>query len=196
LDITPPAWSRISVDELAANPTLVIPHRAFAESRYFVPGIVLCGFGMFSLVAIAMYRDHGFDIILAAFWGVMALVCGNLLFRMLRPGVPERLVLEAGGVTYDSGVAPLRFPFACTDAARREFWHQCRGKRWRLRFDREVLATLALRETEAGNRLTIDYESERIDLARGVSEVEREWLYRVLVDRYGLGGTVPPPPPR
>ena len=51
---------------------------------------------------------------------------------------------------------------------------------------RQELRTLRLRETESENRLTVDVASARVDLARAASEVEREWLYRVLAERYAL----------
>jgi hypothetical protein len=51
---------------------------------------------------------------------------------------------------------------------------------------RQDLRSLRLRETEIANRLTVDVASKRIDLAQGASEVEREWLYRVLAERYAL----------
>jgi hypothetical protein len=46
--------------------------------------------------------------------------------------------------------------------------------------------SLRLRETDLGNRLTIDVDAERIDLASGASEVEREWLAQLLARRYAL----------
>jgi hypothetical protein len=45
---------------------------------------------------------------------------------------------------------------------------------------------LRLRETESGNRLTIDVDAARIDIAPTASEVEREWLARLLAQRYSL----------
>jgi hypothetical protein len=37
-----------------------------------------------------------------------------------------------------------------------------------------------------GNRLTLDAGALRLDIARSASEIEREWLYQLLVKRYGL----------
>jgi hypothetical protein len=50
---------------------------------------------------------------------------------------------------------------------------------------------LRLRETEGGNRLTVDLGAQRIDLASQASEVEREWLARLLTKRYGLTQALP-----
>jgi hypothetical protein len=51
---------------------------------------------------------------------------------------------------------------------------------------RRDLRSLRLRETDVENRLTVDVASTRVDLGRAASEVEREWLYRVLKERYSL----------
>jgi hypothetical protein len=55
------------------------------------------------------------------------------------------------------------------------------------------LQSLRLRETDTGNRLTIDVDAARLDLASAASEVDREWLAGVLTRRYSLtqvsGGT-------
>jgi hypothetical protein len=55
---------------------------------------------------------------------------------------------------------------------------------------------LRLRETEAANRPTLDLGAQRIELASEASEVEREWLARLLAHRHALsqvlgnGGTM------
>ena len=45
-----------------------------------------------------------------------------------------------------------------------------------------------------GNRLTEDAGAQRLDLAGAATEVEREWLYRLLAKRYAL--SVPAGPGR
>ena len=59
-------------------------------------------------------------------------------------------------------------------------------KRVRLELDRSQLQSLRLRETDNGNRLTFDIGSDRIEIAPTASEVEREWLARLLARRYAL----------
>jgi hypothetical protein len=45
------------------------------------------------------------------------------------------------------------------------------------------LQALRLRETESGNRSTINVDARRFDIAAAASEVEREWLARLLARR-------------
>ncbi len=59
-------------------------------------------------------------------------------------------------------------------------------KRRQADLDRNELQSLRLRETESGNRLTVDVEAQRIEIAATASEVEREWLARLLARRYSL----------
>jgi hypothetical protein len=66
----------------------------------------------------------------------------------------------------------------------RDVWKSLFRKRLIKEFTGSDLRTLKLRETDAGNRLTIDMDSERLDLAKSASEIEREWLYGYLSQRY------------
>jgi len=45
---------------------------------------------------------------------------------------------------------------------------------------------LRLRETDAGNRLTVDASESRLDLALTGSEIDHEWIYQLLAKRYVL----------
>jgi hypothetical protein len=56
--------------------------------------------------------------------------------------------------------------------------------RTRVELDRQKLQSLRLRETKDGNRLTVDADALRLDIAQSASELEREWLYQLLTKRY------------
>jgi len=105
-----------------------------------------------------------------------------VLYKMFRPSVPESLRLMPDGVAYDSGVPPFQLSFS--QANQKEAWKGLFSRRLRLDVDRRQLQSLRLRETESGNRLTIDANTARLDVARSVSEVEREWLHELLAGRY------------
>jgi hypothetical protein len=65
-------------------------------------------------------------------------------------------------------------------------WRSMFPKRLQADLDRSELQSLRLREIESGNRLTVDVEAQRIEIASAASEVEREWLARLLARRYSL----------
>jgi len=84
------------------------------------------------------------------------------LFQTLRPPVPASLRLAREGIDFNSGIKPRRF----VDLGQLKSLRQC--------------------EFETGTRLTVEIGNERIEIARGATEVERDWLFRLLVDRYHL----------
>jgi hypothetical protein len=99
--------------------------------------------------------------------------------------VPETLQLKRGSIAYDSGIPPFELNKSS------DYWSSLLSKRLRADLDRQQLQTLRLRETETGNRLTIDLGAQRLELASQASEVEREWLARLLVRRYALPQVLP-----
>jgi hypothetical protein len=45
---------------------------------------------------------------------------------------------------------------------------------------------LRLIKTNDGNWLTVDADALRLDIAQSAGEIEREWLYQLLANRYCL----------
>jgi len=107
-----------------------------------------------------------------------------LAYRAFRPSVPESLTLMPNSVAYDSGIPPLQTHFGYT--SRKDAWKSIFPKRTRRELDRQALQSLRLRETSEGNRLTVDAGAARLDIAQSASEIEREWLYQLLANRYSL----------
>ena len=73
--------------------------------------------------------------------------------------------------------------------AYRDRWEATKSffaKRTIVDIDARQLQSLRLRDTETGNRLTVDAGASRLEIARAATEVEREWLYQLLSERYGL----------
>jgi len=105
-------------------------------------------------------------------------------YRAFRPSVPESLRLMPNGVAYDSGIPPLQIYSGYTSP--KDAWKSMFPKRTRVELDRRKLQSLRLRETNDGNRLTIDADALRLDIAQSASEIEREWLNQLLAKRYSL----------
>jgi hypothetical protein len=83
-------------------------------------------------------------------------------------------------VTYDSGIPPLQSYSGHTS------WKSMFPKRTRAELDWRKLQSLRLRETNDGNRFAVDADGLRLDIAQSASEIEREWLYQLLANRYSL----------
>jgi len=188
--ITPPPGSSITVATDGAAPVITIPHPRGDAMRFLVGAFMLFWlggwvFGFTSASSQILSGNGGFFLVFwLGAWTVGGVFAVSMLYRMFRPSVPETLELAADGVTYDTGIAPFRYDLGT--ANRRGAWKSYFPKRTVVTISRQQLRTLRLRETEAENRLTVDVASARIDLARAANEVEREWLYRVLAERYSL----------
>lgn len=100
--------------------------------------------------------------------------------------MPETLALKRNSVAYDSGVAPPKLNASRSYRTPKDSWNEMFPKRIRVDLDRSQLQSLRLRETDSGNRLTVDVGAERVEIAPTASEVEREWLARLLARRYSL----------
>jgi hypothetical protein len=119
-------------------------------------------------------------------WTLGGVFAAYTAFRAFRPSVPETLTLKRNSVAYDSGVTPPQFNTYGRYQSRKDVWKQAFPKRVRIEIERNQLQSLRLRETDTGNRLTIDVDDARLDLASAASEVDREWLAGVLARRYSL----------
>lgn len=194
MDLNPPAGSNISVVSEGGDPTIVIPV-AGGVSHYFTGLFLLFWLGMWTVA----FRDvsskilsgnfNAFLVLWLGAWTAGGMLAAYAMYRSLRPSVPETLQLARNSVLYDSGIAPPQFATYSTYGRYRspvDAWKAAFPKRVRAKLDRRQLQSLRLRETDAGNRLTVDVNADRIELAKGASEVEREWLARLLAWRYSL----------
>jgi len=196
MDLNPPGGSGISISYDEADPTIIIPAKGSA-SRYF-GGVFLLfwlggwAFGFKSAASQLMSgKGNLFIVVWLGGWTVGGILAALAAYRTFRPTVPETLQLKRGSVAYDSGIPPLEFNTYQRKASTRDYWSSLLSRRLRAELNRPQLQTLRLRETESGNRLTIDVDARRIELASQAGEIEREWLARLLSKRYGLTQVLP-----
>jgi hypothetical protein len=196
MDMTPPAGSEISINYDDGDPTIIIPPKASA-SHYFGGVFLLFWLGGwafgFKSVSSQLLSGKGnlFMVFWLGAWTVGGIVAALSVYRIFRPAVPETLQLKYGSIVYDAGISPPEFNTIDRTKSTRQYWGSLISRRIRADLGRPELQTLRLRETEAGNRLTIDLGTRRIELASRASEVEREWLARLLTRRYGLTQALP-----
>jgi hypothetical protein len=188
MDLNPPAGSAISIERGEQGPIIVIPAKG-SPARY-LGGLFLLfwlggwAFGFVSvLTKLLSGNGNAFEVFWLGGWTVGGVLAAYTAFRIFRPSVPETLLLKRSSIAYDAGIPPLELS---SYQKRRNYWGSVFAKRLRIELGREELISLRLRETEEGNRLTIDIGAKRVELASQASEVEREWLGRLLADRYAL----------
>jgi hypothetical protein len=190
----PPDGSKIRIEPTALGTRVEIPHQRPGIGSYLVGGFLafwLLGWftGLVMVTGVMFTEKPGAHSLFLVFWLgawlVGGLMVGTIVYRTFRPPVPESWLLRRDQLVYDSGIAPLRQP-GPGFGARPNYLKNIFGRRTRITFPFRELEGLALREGDSRNRLTIDARLKRIDLAPGVSDVEREWLYRLLLDEYRL----------
>jgi len=190
--IDPPRGSRLSVEWTNGQPSIVAPPPARGLWQVIPTAFLLFWLGGWTLggvtvgAKLAEGRGSAFEGLWLAGWAAGEAFALFYLYRLLRPSIPERYVLQYDGLGYDSGVAPLRMSMGSFGYGRKPSWRDAWPKRVKRVFPREALETLRLREGGDANRLTIDVDADRYDLARDCTEVEREWLYRTLKAHYRL----------
>jgi hypothetical protein len=200
MDLNPPAGSKISIVSDGADPIIIIP-AAKSPMRYFTGLFLLFWLGGWALgfksaaSQILSGQANAFIIFWLGAWTVGGIFAALSIWRIFRPSVPESLALKRNSVTYDSGIPPLQIDSSWRSKRPRDAWNSIFSKRVRVDLDRRQLQSLRLRETESGNRLTIDVDAARIDVAPTASEVEREWLARLLAQRYSLPQVLAMPAP-
>jgi hypothetical protein len=192
MDFNPPAGSQISINRDDVDPTIVIPATG-SSTRYFGGVFLLFWLGGWfmgessAINQLLSGKGGVFIVFWLGAWTVAGVLAAYTAYRIFRPPVPETLKLHhRAGVAYDSGIAPLQLNWWGDHRNTKDRWKSIFPKRIKVDLDRQQLQSLRLRETETGNRLTVDVDAQRIDIASHASEVEREWLAKLLAQRYAL----------
>ncbi|MEI9407057.1 hypothetical protein [Mesorhizobium argentiipisi] len=189
MTVRPPDNSAISVVTNGRDQVISIPHPKPPAATYLAGLFIFCwlggwAFGEISAAYQLVTRPIGPPTAFLVFWlcawtvgGIFAML---MLRRILRRSVPEVIKLDASGFSYDSGVPPFKMQYY------RNFcvWSQLFPQRIEQRFDRTQIESLKLREGDTCNRLTVDAGAQRIEIGSAATDVEREWLSKVISERY------------
>lgn len=187
---TLPQGSNLQIEIENACQKIIIPQKSGGIMRIFLSLFLtfwLCGwaFGWISTATVLLTEkgpQNYFLFFWLCGWTVGGVFAGFFLYRLIRPSIPETILLGNPSIQHDSGVAPLQFSFGFKSQL--DAWKQMFKKRKKTEFTSEEIKTLKLREYGEGNRLTIDKGNERIELANGATELEREWLFETLPSQY------------
>ena len=188
--IEAPDNSNISVDQKKSHPKIIINHGSGGVMKIFLSIFLICWLGGWAVGWITTAKEilngkSGADFFLIFWicgWTVGGLFAFWFLYRLLRPSISETLSLETQQIQFDSGIKPFKMSFGFLGMG--DYWKQMFPKRKLFTIPSSILNTLQLREHANGNRLTVDFGTERLELATSATEIEREWLYRILKDKY------------
>jgi hypothetical protein len=185
----PPARSNILIKTDRADTILEIPQNGSAM-RFLYGAFILFWLGGWAfgfknaLSKILDGEANSFIVFWLGAWSIGGAWVAFILYRIFRPTVPETLKFKPSSLVYDSGVPPFQMnAYSRTQSAT---WKSMFPSRTILELNGSDLRSLQLRPSDSSNRLTIDSGASRIDLAKSASEIEREWLYRVIATQYRI----------
>ena len=189
--VKPPPNSTITVAGSGRAEVISIPYRKAPVAAYMVGMFLLCwllgwAFGeitaIYQIVTTPIRSRTIFLIVWVCMWTVGGGIAILVLRRLVQRSVPETLSLDADGLVQDLGIPPFQMPSAGNIAA----WSSLFPSRKQRKIDRSQLNSLRLRDGDTRNRLTVDVGADRVELARDATDVEREWLFKMISDRYSL----------
>jgi len=181
----------ISTTDERGFPKIELPLPPFQAMR-IIAGIFLVGWlGGWGVGWVSAFKNlrHGatggggiepFLLFWLVAWTAGGFAAAAFLLRLLRPAVPETLVLSASTIDYDTGIEPFRFDQAQMRQAIP--FKMLFPKRRRVTLTLPQIRTLRL----ADNRLTVDIGIERREIGSALTEVEKEWFFALLKDKYAL----------
>ena len=184
-----PQGSRIKVVEQEQSRIIIIPYPPASPLRYFIGIFMLFWLGGWAVGFVAVLttilngKGTPFLIFWLGAWTIGGVFAFFFLFRIFRGAIPEQWAISKETFFVDTGVTPFRFSTSSL-FNQLEAWKNIFAKRKSYLFDREQIRTIKLREVESGNKITIDRGPERIEIALGASDVEKEWLFNHLNESY------------
>ena len=184
----PPKNSNIEKRIHNGSQEIVIPHGSGGIFRYFIATFLLFWLGGWVMGFVSAGYEvlsgeaNAFIIFWLGGWTMGGGFVMYTVYRIFKKPEPQRLLLNKPNLAFDSGVPPFRVHFGFHTPLQQ--WRNLFPKRKKMEFIANEIATLKLRETADGNRLTIDSGSDRIEIGSDATEIEREWLYEFLTSNY------------
>jgi hypothetical protein len=185
---SPPQGTKIKIDWLNGHQLIVLPHKNAGVMRYFIGLFLifwLTGWFMgFTSTAeeIISGKAGAFLIFWFCGWTLGGAFALYFIYRLFRIPIPEQILLNKPYLSVDTGIPPYEMNFGTV--MHKNYWSSMFPKRKKLQFTHNELKSLCLRETDSGNRLTIDQGAIRTEIATNTTEIEREWLFKYLQTNY------------
>jgi hypothetical protein len=184
-----PQDSQIKIGTLNGYEHISMPYQNTGIIRFFIAGFILFWLGGWfvgfssALGEIVSGKGSFFLIFWLGAWSLGGIFAVYLLYCLFRKPVPQQLLFNKPNLSLDTGTAPFNARFHVPHKQRKP-WESLCSKRKRVEFSPEELKSLKLRNTEHGNRLTIDKGNERFEIASQATEIEKEWLFNYLQAAY------------
>lgn len=151
----------------------------------------LCAWAVMSLITVLRLFSGDANFFLLFWfcaWLSGAIWPALIVYKIFRKPAPEKITINKDKLSYETIIAKDSPFFSMNYFMRKDLvpLQNVSLKAKKFEFSTTELRTLKLRETQEGNRLTIDKDNTRIDLAVGATELEREWLSAYLQKFYSF----------
>ena len=190
MNYNPPQDSNIKMETINGYQHISIPHGKAGIMRFFIGAFILFWLGGWVMGFTTVVHEilsgnaNAFLIFWLGGWTIGGLFAMFTIYRIFRKPIPEQLLLNKPNMTIDTGISPFKINFSTYN--QKDYWKMLLAKRKEIEFTQQELKSLQLRETDSGNRLTIDKGSERVEIATAGTEIEREWLFEYLQASYSI----------
>ena len=196
--MNPPEGSKVSLETERGYDKIVAPQGSGGIMRYLMGAFLLAWLGGWAFGWISAFTSlvsgkesaNGFLMFWLAGWTVGGVFAFWMLYVLFRPSLPEQFTLQVPVLRHDSGRPSFTMSFDYR--SQMDAWKKMFKRRVITEFSPQNLQTLKIRDFETGNRLTIDKGAQRYELGTALTEIEREWLYRLLAEKYKVEQGVDP----
>ncbi|MCG7585831.1 hypothetical protein [Photobacterium sp. OFAV2-7] len=183
-----PQDGNVEIGNLNGYELIGIKYSDTGHSSYFSAVFMLLWLGGWFLgfkSALTQLLDGQFSLFLMFWlsaWTVAGVLVVCTIIRLFRKPVPEKILLNKPSLSIDTGIPPFRMNDKRN--SQMEYIKDLFAKSKRFEISAEEIKSLSLRESEKGNRLTVDKGAHRIEIAKSATEIEREWLYNHIKQNY------------
>ena len=177
--------SKIQIDTHGGFDQIILPYRKKNIFAYLIGLFLLFWLGgwflgfMTVMTSILNGSVSLFLIFWLGGWSLGGIFVSFMIYKIFRPSLPEKLLLNKPHLAYDTGKPSLKM--AISPSEQIEFFKSLFRRRKFFDLEPDAIRTLQLR---GGNRLTLDVGIERLEIGKELTEIEREWLYEVLAKEY------------
>lgn len=190
MNIKLPSYSNIKIGHHNGFEEITLPIDNGNIMRYLIGAFIIFWLGGWSMgfnsafTQITSGKGDAFLIFWLGGWSIGGILALAFAYRVLRNPIPEKLLLTKPNLAIDTGIPTYKVNFGYSSP--KDQLKTIFPKRHKFEITKEQIKTLTFRETDIGNRLTIDYKNKRIELGTAATEIEREWLFNYILSEYNI----------
>lgn len=158
--------------------------------------LIVCAAVFFGLFVLSQLASGSKEAPSYFLWGMfvfcvlMALFNLSLIYSKLKGPKPFILTLSPGNIHYKVGTiseSSINSELSNVKSLNEAIAICKKHRKRNLNIETSKIANLKLERVGEKQRLSFDYEADRIEIGETLTEPEREWLYEILKEHCGVG---------